>query len=123
MKNQPGNIPRLIAAAVVSALAMAAVPSEAGKKIDVCHVPPGNPGNAHTISVNVHAWPAHESHGDTMGQCPDTDTGDGGAPGAGNPSAGTAFIVKLCDNREGERGRRIQVNGTGRVAVSGTQCN
>ena len=27
-----------------------------GHKIDICHVPPGNPENAHVIEVDIHAW-------------------------------------------------------------------
>jgi hypothetical protein len=38
-------------------------------KVDICHVPPGNPDNAHTISVSVHAVPAHLAHGDYLGEC------------------------------------------------------
>jgi hypothetical protein len=25
-------------------------------KITICHVPPGNPGNSHLISIDLHAW-------------------------------------------------------------------
>lgn len=39
-------------------------------KVLICHIPPGNPGNAHTISVAPSAVPAHLAHGDTMGPCP-----------------------------------------------------
>ncbi len=38
-------------------------------KITICHVPPGNPGNRHTITIDASAWPAHQAHGDTMGSC------------------------------------------------------
>jgi hypothetical protein len=36
----------------------------------VCHVPPGNPSNAHTIYVGQPALAAHIGHGDTLGFCP-----------------------------------------------------
>lgn len=39
------------------------------QKTSICHVPPGNPGNAHTISVAPNAVPAHLAHGDSMGAC------------------------------------------------------
>ena len=35
----------------------------------ICHVPPGNPSNAHTIEVGAPAVPAHLAHGDTLGAC------------------------------------------------------
>jgi hypothetical protein len=38
-------------------------------KVDVCHVPPGNPANAHTISVSSNAVAAHLAHGDSSGAC------------------------------------------------------
>ncbi len=38
-------------------------------KIAVCHVPPGNPANAHTICVGAKARDAHLKHGDTLGPC------------------------------------------------------
>jgi hypothetical protein len=40
------------------------------KKVTICHVPPGNPSNAHTITVGVSALPAHLAHGDKQGECP-----------------------------------------------------
>lgn len=39
-------------------------------KMKICHVPPGNPGNAHTLTIDASAWPAHQRHGDTQGACP-----------------------------------------------------
>ena len=40
----------------------------------ICHVPPGNPDNEHTITVGEPAVDAHvENHDDTMGPC-DADT-------------------------------------------------
>lgn len=41
-----------------------------GKKVLVCHVPPGNPANAHTICVGKSAVDAHSrNHGDLAGAC------------------------------------------------------
>ncbi len=39
-----------------------------GEKL-ICHVPPGNPGNRHTLCVGTSAWPVHRAHGDTEGAC------------------------------------------------------
>lgn len=38
--------------------------------VAICHYPPGNPANAHTILVGAAAVPAHRGHGDTLGSCP-----------------------------------------------------
>jgi len=42
---------------------------EPEQKITICHIPPGNPSNAHTISIPPSAWSAHQAHGDTRGGC------------------------------------------------------
>lgn len=40
-------------------------------KVTICHRPPGNPDNAHTITVGEPAVQAHlRNHGDTLGPCP-----------------------------------------------------
>jgi hypothetical protein len=38
-------------------------------KVTLCHIPPGNPENAHTIRVSENAVPAHLANGDTLGEC------------------------------------------------------
>lgn len=47
-----------------------APPDGASGKVDLCHVPPGNPDNAHAISVGASALESHLSHGDAEGDCP-----------------------------------------------------
>ena len=51
----------------------------AGKAF-VCHLPPGNPDNPQTITVDEAAVPAHFDHGDTLGACPTGDPGGGDPP-------------------------------------------
>ena len=49
-------------------------------KITICHIPPGNPGNAHSITISLNALPAHVMrHGDLIGECaiPEPNCGDG----------------------------------------------
>jgi hypothetical protein len=48
-----------------------------GKKMNVCHFPPGNSNNAHTINISVNAVKVHLDHGDSLGECADqTDETD-----------------------------------------------
>jgi hypothetical protein len=39
--------------------------------VPICHIPPGNPSNRHTIHVDESAVPAHLRHGDYRGPCTD----------------------------------------------------
>src|SRR4051812_39413485 len=56
-------------------------PTCAAPKVLICHIPPGNPANAHEICVGEPAVAAHVSHhGDSIGACtpsapPSTDAG------------------------------------------------
>ncbi len=45
-------------------------------KVTICHIPPGNPANAHTITVGAPAVDAHLAHGDTLGACVDAGLPD-----------------------------------------------
>lgn len=50
------------------------VPGTKGKKVYVCHYPPGNPANSHTIDISINAVPSHIAplpvgHGDKLGTC------------------------------------------------------
>ena len=47
-----------------------------GIKTTICHVPPGNPDNAKTITVGESAIDAHLAHGDNVGACDDEGGGD-----------------------------------------------
>jgi hypothetical protein len=61
------------------------------KKTTVCHIPPGNPANAHTICVGNAAVPAHIDHGDFVGTCSCGGSGsgsDGGGSGSGSGGGG-----------------------------------
>jgi hypothetical protein len=60
------------------------------KKSTICHIPPGNPANAHTICVGNSAVPAHVAHGDFLGTCScgGEGSGDGSGSGSGEGSGG-----------------------------------
>ncbi|OGX19708.1 MAG: hypothetical protein A2Y04_01665 [Omnitrophica WOR_2 bacterium GWC2_45_7] len=38
-------------------------------KVDICHLPPGNPENTQSLQVAPSAVPAHLAHGDYLGEC------------------------------------------------------
>ncbi len=57
-------------------------------KVEICHVPIGNPANAHTICVSVNAEDIHLGHGDTLGPCPAAATS---ASSASKANANAAF--------------------------------
>jgi hypothetical protein len=77
--------------------ARACDPADA-KKTTVCHIPPGNPANEHTICIGNAGVPAHLAHGDHLGSCcgdvvdgggsSDADGGTAGPGGAGGGGAG-----------------------------------
>jgi hypothetical protein len=63
---------KLAAAAIVAAGLGAVLVGHvtAGEaKVAVCHMPPGNPANQHTIHVGPAAVNAHLAHGDRVGAC------------------------------------------------------
>ncbi len=39
------------------------------EQVTICHMPPGNPGNAHSIIVDEDSVQAHLRHGDRVGAC------------------------------------------------------
>lgn len=43
------------------------------EKVTICHIPPGNPANAHTIEISENALAAHIDHGDVLGACNDSE--------------------------------------------------
>ena len=51
------------------AAAARAAARQAEPKVNVCHVPPGNPANFHTIVISQNALAAHLAHGDNVGSC------------------------------------------------------
>jgi len=52
-------------------------------KVEICHIPPGNPENVHTITISENALETHLEHGDHVGACEPAQV----AVGRGGPSA------------------------------------
>lgn len=65
------SLPLLLAVAFVVAAPVTEAQGRGQEKVTICHIPPGNPDNAHTITVGAPAVPAHLAHGDTLGECGD----------------------------------------------------
>jgi hypothetical protein len=108
--------------------------------VTLCHIPPGNSENAHTIEVGQAAVPAHLAHGDTLGECagecppypsPVAATGQSGCwDQDGNPvdcagtgqngelQIGVAVDPRFTDNGDGT----VTDNLTGLVWVQNVRC-
>jgi hypothetical protein len=63
------------------------------EKVTICHIPPGNPANAHSITIGAPGVPAHLAHGDSLGEC---------APVAPVPRCGDGAIDagETCDGAD-----------------------
>lgn len=73
----------------------------------ICHVPPGNSNNKHTISASPASHPAHLAHGDYLGPCNPGDT----VPAA--TCEGTLQQMLSCDVDTGNNKlKKISFNGT-----------
>ena len=81
-------------ASVSSSTPDAAGPVSAAHRVVICHIPPGNPENAHTIVVSESAVPAHLAHGDTLGPCSEACTP---AAGCSEPDEYCQLDVGVCD--------------------------
>lgn len=71
------------------------------EKVTICHIPPGNPDNAHTITVGAPAVPAHiAEHGDTIGPCPEPTPTPSPTPSP-TPLTAHLIVIKHVINDEG----------------------
>ena len=61
-------------------------------KVEICHVPFGNPENQHSISISMNAVPAHLAHGDYLAPC----TGE--IPDDPPPPDGEPITIELTES-------------------------
>ena len=66
-------------------------------KIEICHIPPGNPNNPQTITISKSALATHLSHGDHKGECED-DEDDDEHDGKSGTATITLFKALTRDN-------------------------
>jgi hypothetical protein len=69
-------------------------------KTTLCHIPPGNPANAHTITVGNPAVKAHLAHGDKLGACKETPPA--AKPCSDNPGSGPSHDGLALDRSGGK---------------------
>jgi hypothetical protein len=91
------------------------------KKTTICHVPPGNPANAHTLCIGTPAVKHHlKNHPDYLGPCkrevtcPPPPSGAGGA--GGSMTEGTGGAGGSMMEGTGGAGGTAGTAGTGGVA-------
>lgn len=84
-----------------------------GNKVLVCKVPPGNPGNAHTICVSPNAVASHLATGSYLGNCTNkTEWVDANFSVFPNPSTGVVTLsFELSSETEVEY-QVVNMNGT-----------
>jgi hypothetical protein len=115
-------VKRFVAAvAAVAFLSISASPALAvsnANKVVICHIPPGNPENAHTIVVSEKALPAHLAHGDTEGPCPSYPPAAGFLIAPGTVAPGASFQATFQGCAGGESVDFV-LNGT----TTSTACN
>ena len=91
------------------ALATLIARADAADKVTICHIPPGNPDNAHAITVGAPAVPAHVAqHGDVV--C---------AAGNSNCCPGDTTASAVCTNFETDANN---CGGCGIICATGETC-
>jgi hypothetical protein len=99
-------------------------------KVTLCHVPPGNPDNAHAITISENAYDTHVNkfHGNgengdyVLGEGQECKGPSGAAAGpaiAGDPAA----AVQVCSAHSYSKGRAIGLSNLGRVQQDNLTCN
>jgi hypothetical protein len=89
-----------------------------GNKVAVCHIPPGNPDNAHTICISANGVPAHLAHGCVLGACAvpvDSLQGDGELLIEVSPNPMSETAAATVSSTLAQRVTLSGVDATGRV--------
>ena len=86
----------ILAVAVVFLAGSANLFAAGNAKVRICHIPPGDSDNFHTIMVSENALLAHLAHGDVIGSCDEycdilCDDGDACTIDACDPATGTCL--------------------------------
>jgi hypothetical protein len=66
-----------VSTTVIEGQELARVRASRGQElVEICHRPPGNPDNRHTIVIESSAVPVHIQHGDRRGECDEDERDD-----------------------------------------------
>jgi len=87
-----------------------------GKKISLCHIPPGNPDNPQQICVSENAVETHLAHGDVLGFCGNECTDTNPEP----PACADVSIEITTDRFANETSWNLTDEG-GSIIASGAQ--
>src|SRR3990172_11448301 len=82
---------------------------EPENNILICHIPPGNPSNSHTLSIPQSSWSAHKAHDDTIGACVNPDPTS--QPKETSQPEQKYGINVLTDKSSYDKGEIIKVSG------------
>lgn len=90
----------------------------------ICHYPPGNPGNANTMTVSESNWPAHrDNHGDTLGPCAtETSSAASSAPASSTAASSVASVASSAASSAGggtSCENRFSVASDGTITTTG----
>ncbi len=124
----------LAALLLVAGGALGSGASAGQQKVQVCHLPPGNPNNYHTITIGASALPAHLAHGDLVGTCLDLcatlcDDGNLCTTDSGIPNTETGRCECLSSPVDCDDGNVCTADscepasGCQNVATAGEACN
>lgn len=73
--------------------------------LTICHNPPGNSENAHTITISEASWPTHrDNHGDSLGPCPgdpgtSSSSSSSSSSSAAAASSASSAAAATCEDR------------------------
>jgi len=92
-----------------------------GGKVTICHVPPGNPANEHTIRVGAPAVDAHLGHGDYKGECDGRNADKAKGRGNSGKARGKGRSGKSKKGGKGKGGKGKGGKGKGGKGKGGTK--
>ncbi len=99
-------------------LGLAAMTLISAAKVEICHIPPGNPSNSHTLVVSTNALSAHTAHGDTTGACA-ASSGSTSGSGSG-PAEDPCDLVSSGPTSSGSDGSGSGGSGSSSSASAGS---